>query len=56
MQVHVNHFAVLIHCSPKVMLFTIDLNGPARRARGNGEYFVNEENVAVASVPSLQSA
>ena len=36
-QVYINHFAILIDCPPEVMLFAVDLNGPAHRARGNGE-------------------
>jgi hypothetical protein len=38
------------------MLPTIDLNGPAHRARGNGEDFIDVEGIAIASVLALQSA
>jgi len=38
------------------VLLAVDLNGPARRARGNGEYFIDVEGVAIASVLAFQSA
>lgn len=37
------------------MLFAIDLNGAAHRARGNGEDFINGKGVAVTSMLSFQS-
>jgi hypothetical protein len=36
------------------MLLTLDLNGPAPRARGNGENLVDEEGATVTSVFTFQ--
>jgi hypothetical protein len=41
---------------PKVVSLTLDLNGPAPRARGNSEDFIDVECIAVSSVLSLQSS
>jgi len=35
------------------MLLAIDLNGPAHRARGNGEDFIHVEGIAIASMFTL---
>jgi hypothetical protein len=51
-----HHFPILINSTPEVVLPTIDLNGPAHRARGNGEDFVDVEGVAVTLVLSFQSS
>jgi len=45
LQVHIDHFAILIHCPPKVMLLAIDLD----------EDFIDVESVSIASVFSFQS-
>ena len=45
LQIHVNHFSVLIYRSPEVMLLIVNLN----------EGFIDVERVAVASVFSFQS-
>ena len=45
LQIHVNHFTVLICRSPQVMLLAVDLNGN----------FIDVERVAVASEFSFQS-
>ena len=45
LQIHVNHFTVLICRSPQVMLLAVDLN----------ENVIDVERVAVASVFSFQS-
>lgn len=41
---------------PQVVPFAIDLNGPAHRARGNGEDFVTKEGASVSLVLPLQSS
>ena len=41
---HINNFAVLINCSPEVMLLTVDLY----------ENFVDEKCIAISPVFSLQ--
>ena len=46
LQIHVNHFTVLICRSPQVMLLAVDLN----------ENVIDVERVAVASVFSFQSS
>jgi hypothetical protein len=33
LQIYINDLTILINCPPKIMLFAIDLNGPARRRR-----------------------
>ena len=38
------------------MLLTVDLNGPAPRARGSGEYFIDVKRITIAPMLSLQSS
>jgi hypothetical protein len=45
LKIYINHFTVLVDGSPQVMLFAIDLNGPARRARGIGKEFIKGEKL-----------
>ena len=44
LKIHINHFTILIHSSPKVMLFAIDLH----------EDFIDEKGIAVSTMISLQ--
>jgi hypothetical protein len=46
LKIDIDHVTILIHCSPQVMLLTIDLD----------KDFIDVESIAVASVLSLQSA
>ena len=46
LQVHVNHFTVLIYGPPEIVLLAID----------SDEHFIDVEGVAIASVLSLQSS
>jgi len=41
---HINNFTILINCSPKVMLFTINPD----------EYLIDEKCIAISPVFSLQ--
>lgn len=46
LKIDIHHIAILIHCSPQVVLLTIYLH----------KDFVDEEGIAIASVPSFQTA
>jgi hypothetical protein len=46
LEIHINHFSILVYCSPKVMLLAIDLH----------EHLVDEEGIAIPSVLPLQSS
>jgi hypothetical protein len=54
LEIDINYITILIHSPPKVVLLAVDLNGPAHRARGNGEDFIDVEGITVASVFSFQ--
>jgi hypothetical protein len=56
LQENINHLTILVYSQPELMLLAVDLNGPAHRARGNGEDFIDEEGIAITSVLALQSA
>jgi len=45
LKVHINDFAILVYCSPQVMLLAVD----------SDEDFIDVESIAIASVLSLQS-
>ena len=46
LEIHIKNLAILIHSSPQVVLFAIDLH----------EDFVDVEGISVASMLTLQSA
>ena len=48
LKIYINHFAILVDRSPQIVLLSVDLNGAARRARGNGEDFIDVEGIAIA--------
>ena len=43
---HVNHLTILIDCTPKVVLLALDLH----------KYFIDEEGIAVTTMPMLKSS
>jgi hypothetical protein len=46
LQIHINNLAILVYCSPKIVLLAIELD----------EDFADEEGVAVALMPSFQAS
>jgi len=52
LKIHINHLASLVDGTPQIVLLATDLHGPAHRARGNGEDFINEESISAATVLS----
>ena len=43
---HVNHLTILIDCTPKIVLLALDLH----------KYFIDEEGIAVTTMPMLKSS